>query len=178
MEDVHNDIGWFWVSWKSAHWRPHLQRCMLACISFLRHKNRTNKIHYIYGETHNCWIYILRVSTHLCQFIEELLSGHCTGYTALHHVLWSETHHTYWFYTSLQTLYNFNFWHVWSALYFIPFYIIYDIMLQKIPTNNCNRNVTLKMSGLRAETCRWKCHNRKTSVELSVMCWSSANSQV
>jgi ABC-type polysaccharide transport system permease subunit len=43
---------------------------------------------------------------------------------------------------------------------------------------SCNRNITLKMSGLRAETCRWKYHNRNTSVELSVMCSSSANSQV
>jgi hypothetical protein len=85
---------------------------------------QTNKIHYVYGEAHNCLIYILHASTHLCQFIEELLSGHCTGYTALHHVLWTETHHTYRLYSSLQTLCSFNFRHLWSALYFIPFYII------------------------------------------------------
>jgi len=82
---------------------------MLACISFLRQKNQTDKIHYAHREAHNCFIYILRVSTRLGQFIEELLSGHSTGYTALHRVLWTKTHYAYRLYTSLQTLYNFNF---------------------------------------------------------------------
>jgi hypothetical protein len=36
---------------------------------------------------------------------------------------------------------------------------------------SCNRNVTLKMAGLLTETCRWKYHNKNTSVELSAFCW-------
>ena len=32
-------------------------------------------------------------------------------------------------------------------------------------------NVTLKMAELPAETCRWKYHNKNTSVELSAFCW-------
>jgi len=47
MGDVHNDIGWFWVSWKSAQWRPHLQHFSS------HHKNQTNKIHYVCRKAHN-----------------------------------------------------------------------------------------------------------------------------
>jgi len=168
MGDVRNDIGWFWVSWKSGQWRPHLQRCMLVCISFLRHKNQTNKIHYVYGKAYNCLIYILRFSIHLCQFIEELLFG-----------LWTETHHTYRLYTSLQTLYHFMISSYGKFQTIITSISIFWSNLTRLTTlYSCNRNITLKISGLRAETCRWKYHNRNTPVELSVMSWSSVNSQV
>ena len=35
----------------------------------------------------------------------------------------------------------------------------------------CNRNITLKMAKLLAETCRWKYHYTNTPVEWSVFCW-------
>jgi hypothetical protein len=35
----------------------------------------------------------------------------------------------------------------------------------------CNRNVTLKMAVLRAETCRWKYHNGDASEQLSAFDW-------
>jgi hypothetical protein len=34
-----------------------------------------------------------------------------------------------------------------------------------------NRNVTLKMAGLLAKTCKWKYHNKNTWVELSACSW-------
>jgi len=34
-----------------------------------------------------------------------------------------------------------------------------------------NRNVTLKMAGLPAETCRWKYHNKNIPVESCEFCW-------
>jgi len=40
-------------------------------------------------------------------------------------------------------------------------------LTHSITLHSCNRNITLKTAGLPVETCRWKYHNRSTSLELS-----------
>lgn len=54
---------------------------------------------------------------------------------------------------------------------FIWISILWSNLSHLIALYSCNRNVTLKMAGLPAETCTWKYHNESTSVKVSAFCW-------
>jgi len=72
-----------------------------------------------------------------------------------------------------------------SDIYNLLYVILYHFTLSsyrkfKPPWSNltylitlysCNRNVTLEMDGLPAETCRWKYHNKNTSVKFDAFFW-------
>jgi len=48
--------------------------------------------------------------------------------------------------------------------------ILWSNLARLITLYSCKRNVTLKMAGLLAETCRWKYHNKNVTLELSAFC--------